>query len=86
MSKYIIKNCPGLLKGAEKWAKGFKEDEHFCNEGEGKWCQDCTACVLKQIVDRCNIYKYSEATETTDFARREVALKILDLLQIQEVE
>lgn len=98
MSQYIIKNCPGLLKGAEKWAKGFKEDEHFCNESdEGKWCQYCTDCVMKQIVknlkqvayachcdncDGCGYYSGCSDTECGTYQ----ALKSLELLDIQEVE
>ena len=36
MSKYIIKNCPAIQQGTcEKYGM----------------CQDCTDCVLKQIVE-----------------------------------
>lgn len=41
--------------------------------------------VIKQIVELCKIYKNMNATTTEDYARREVALKILDLLEIEEV-
>lgn len=38
MSKYIIRNCPAALQGT-------------C--GKYGMCQDCTDCVLKQIVSHC---------------------------------
>ena len=72
--KYIIKNCPA-----------------FCNDicGDDRkecFCDEVTDCVLKQIVEKCRDYYNMQAITTEDYARREVALKILDLLDIQEVE
>ena len=47
--KYIIKNCPvnyGL----------YKEMCGICEKPEdvGRRCADCTDCVMKQIVKKCN--------------------------------
>lgn len=87
--KYIIKNCPAY---SEYWAEG-------CNNREKTaWvCQDCTDCVMKQIVERlkqvayachcdncdgCGYYGGCGDTECGTYQ----ALKSLELLQIEEVE
>lgn len=47
MSKYIIKNCPAIYEyGKGLCCNDLKFDEHTL-------CQDCTDCVLKQIVEGC---------------------------------
>lgn len=42
MTKYIIKNCPAL--------RGWVCNEQFIKQDKMIDCQDCTDCVLKQIV------------------------------------
>ena len=82
MSKYTVKNCPAI-----SFAGG-------CKNGEVKaWdCQDCTDCVMKQIVDLCNgikcpcEYKGADCWECTENGARRLADKILKLLDIQEVK
>lgn len=47
MDKYIIKNCPCYNK------------DYSCQSKDnitGKYCQDCTDCVMKQIVELCKKY------------------------------
>lgn len=67
MSKYIIKNCPCIVMGE---CNSFRDDEIFC--------QDCTDCVMKQIVDYClDNEKYGDEYYTRP---------ILEKLDIQEVE
>ena len=83
--KYIIRNCPAI-----SFTIGC------LNEEVEVWdCQDCTDCVLKQIVELCKEIKltYSKldkpltATQCTAlFSRVMLANQILELLDIQEVE
>lgn len=94
MSKYVIKNCPATYKNYE--------DRFVCTtqkkeKGFPFYCQDCTDCVLKQIVenlrqvayachcdncDGCGYYSGCGDTECGTYQ----ALKSLELLDIQEVE
>ena len=60
MSKYIIKNCPAY--------------SDYCEEIKSYECQDCTNCVMKQIVELCRKAPILDA----DW--------ILNKLDIQEVE
>lgn len=43
--KYIIKNCPAI-------PSKIKATYGWCNTAQMK-CQDCTDCLLKQIVEKC---------------------------------
>lgn len=85
MNKYIIRNCPCYNK------------DYSCQSKDnitGKFCQDCTNCLLKQIVELCN--RIISLNNTTDFIDIDmykhavavgfVARYILQLLDIQEVE
>lgn len=81
--KYIIKNCPAFVKNSYKnsdWAI-----ENACSDTDDRCCINHN-CLLKQIVSECNKYKYAKGVELTDFARKEVALHILDKLEIEECE
>lgn len=89
MSKYIIKNC-----------HCYEDEGTFYNcvneriEGD---CQDCTDCVLKQIVNNlklvaildhctnCDGVGYGNGCAYTGCGTYQ-ALKSLELLDIQEVE
>ena len=76
MSKYIIKNCPAL-----SFSLGF-----YCDEYQKK-CQDCTDCVLKQIVEKCKENLNSlEAYVDVRSLECVILQNILKLLDIQEVE
>ena len=82
MSKYVIKNCPA-----------YKIEPDLCverNLKNGEWvkCQDCTDCLLKQIVEKCKrksmpIYENEYFLITQEYP---LAKEILELLDIQEVE
>lgn len=82
LNKYRVKNCPAI-----SFAGG-------CQNGEIKvWdCQDCTDCVMKQIVQECRkSIKCFESNEIAcpvcnDAASAELAQDILQRLQIEEVE
>lgn len=84
MSKYIIKNCPCF----------FEENEEV-NDYTCSWCgteelacQDCTDCIMKQIVEKCkrtlSINKGSENEFT--LGKMTFAEFILKDIDIQEVE
>lgn len=51
MSKYVIKNCPACRQ-----YNVFGVDDKPCCYSYMKYCQDCTDCKLKQIVDKCKKY------------------------------
>ena len=58
--KYKIKNCPNLLfkNGIPACALTWKitlPNEHFDSY---TYCQDCSGCLLKQIVDKCKENKF----------------------------
>lgn len=67
--KYIIKNCPAFLDDVQL----LEFSEGTCNslQTHRTYCQDCTDCVLKQIVKQAGYCLCPE---------------ILELLDIQEVE
>ncbi len=79
--KYIIKNCPCFVEGIA--IKGNEQKTQTCNNHKVReltLCQDCTDCVLKQIVEKCK--------ERTVGFIEEGAIKeeILKLLDIEECE
>lgn len=83
--KYVIKNCPCY--------EHYENNLHLCCNGEGDGeCQDCTDCVLKQIVELCKgikcpcEYKGADCWECTESGARQFADRILQLLEIQEVK
>ena len=80
MSKYIIKNCPCY----------FDKPEADCWADQLSWCQNCTDCVIKQIVELAKGYKeelIDRKTKKTVATRYFPLTKdILELLDIEEVE
>lgn len=83
MSKYIIKNCECKVKG--KTTLCVRDVPY-------KKCENITDCKLKQIVElfkdiKCPCeYKGADCWECTESGARRFADKILQLLDIQEVE
>lgn len=89
--KYIINNCPNLSHAI--MADGI-ERNFQCGLEIDKYCQDCTDCVMKQIVELCKDVKLTygkldkplTATQCTAlFSRATLADEILKLLDIQEI-
>lgn len=82
MSKYIIKNCECILPSGTCFVKSPIQ------------CQDCTDCVMKQIVEKCkkeitayrNTLLPNDGTNTLHFGMQSFAYDILQLLDIEEVE
>lgn len=85
--KYIIKNCPARNNGYFKDCVGTYHNE----------CQDCTDCLLKQIVEKCyeKVSLCKECSKDaifdidcincTDGGKRQIAEEILEWI-IQECE
>ena len=97
--KYIIKNCPNCLTyNRPKAICGFTyKTGGFKGETTSyKHCQDCTDCVLKQIVklckkaikdcDKCKGDPETDCYDCTQGGKAIQSDKILELLDIQEVE
>ena len=71
MSKYVIKNCPNY--------DDYFNPNETCRKKYSQYCQDCTDCILKQIVNECaNSLRFS--------CERILAENLLGLLDIQEIE
>lgn len=64
-NKYIIRNCPAY--------------SNYCEEIKSYECQNCTDCIMKQIVEKC--MEDWKDMMTTSFQRG-----LLNLLEIQEIE
>ena len=97
--KYIIKNCPAYQK--ELVTMDFETgetkvtDKNVCiNPFYPNTCQDCTDCVLKQIVELAkghtelckNCDQQIKECDCSDICNAYRLDKILKLLDIQEVE
>lgn len=81
MTKYIVKNCPALLKMVTiNSKKGHETLFDSCSEGKHCLCKDRADCPIKQIVDECKKYSciFSE--------RGILASLILQILQVEDVE
>lgn len=82
MSKYIIKNCPAIHKKFRiNKNNELYIDEYRCNYQLLNPCQDCTDCVLKQIVSRLNNFAEDYGLDAGFYAD-----ELLSYLDIQEVE
>ena len=80
MSKYIVKNCELICNGE-------------CPNSETGFCQDCTDCLIKQVIDDCNesIKHYeNEGWKSDDCLKlcgeASMSFKLLQLFEIEECE
>lgn len=77
-NRYIILNCPA-----------YNNHEDFsCRNGaiEPLLCQDCTGCVMKQIVELCKYTCLTERHLIHKSSTFNLANGILQKLDIEEVE
>ena len=82
--KYIITNCPSLNQARNLCNEIISTCYADYNMGrEAVWCEDCTDCLLKKIVEKCR-----EEIRTNDrwSDSRTFAEEILELLEIEECE
>ena len=69
--KYIVKNCPAY--------------SDYCEEIKSYECQDCTDCLIKQVIEKCkNNLDYHNDKEFVS-GRTNMAGNILALFEIEEV-
>ena len=79
---YIVKNCPATYKKLRiNKNNAVYIDEYRCNYQTLNPCQDCTDCVMKQIVELCKEELNGQYSDTWNLAQ-----KISKLLDIKEVE
>lgn len=91
MSKYIIRNCPCFNEG-HPMLDYYGECLSLIDDTQ--ICQDCTDCVLKQIVELAkghtelckNCEQQIKECDCSDICNAYRLDKILKLLDIQEVE
>ena len=86
-NEYIIKNCPCYVN--------YEDKLHLCCDGQGDGeCQDCTDCVIKQVIEKCKDSKLSyskleilrTACETNQaYGKAVMAEQILQLFDIEEI-
>ena len=89
MSKYIIKNCPAFMKPSYcknqcSYSIANERDSELTYKfefDEDSKCQDCTDCILKQIVSRLNNFAEDYGLDAGFYAD-----ELLSYLDIQEVE
>ncbi len=81
MNKYIVKNCPARDKFG------------LCWNGSLEYCEDCTNCLIKQVIELCNddlkpIREWQEGDTIFVEYKKDVHLArdILQLFDIEEVE
>ena len=76
--KYVIKNCDNYTEFDKDWTcRSTIQNRKGCY-----CCQDCTDCVMKQIVELCEQYKKDYNTTNGVWL---LANNITNLLDIQEV-
>ena len=75
-NKYVIRNCPALYH-----IEGMTNE---CLDTDYQ-CQDCTDCVMKNIVELCGKYQVIDAGYQK-VAINYLASEILKLLDIEECE
>ena len=79
--KYIIRNCPCNVT---------TEDMCDWENTNETYCQDCTDCLLKQIVEKCRLIQDKKFIKGNwkfrSPSKAKFGREILELLDIQEVE
>lgn len=70
-NKYIVKNCPCNVT---------TEDMCDCENTNETYCQDCTDCVIKQVINEC---KWETNIDVND--RGDLAERILSSFDIEEI-
>ena len=88
MNKYVIKNCPATYQNFED---KFVCTSRIKQKGFPFYCQDCTDCIIKQIVELCkepfnNFDLDDTRIQDKKFYAHLLLMPILKLLEIEEVE
>ena len=72
--RYIIKNCEQI-----------HSSDNFC-WSKNVLCQDCTDCILKQIVEKCKFWVNAEKNnkyKTNGWILSDDILHLLDILEVE---
>ena len=87
--RYIIRNCPCYDANGDGYDCGYEYSKEL-------YCQDCTDCVMKQIVklckkaikdcDKCKGDPEIDCYDCTQGGKAIQGDKILELLDIEECE
>ena len=90
MIKYIVKNCPALRKMVTiNSSKGHETFFDVCSS-KHCLCKDRTDCPLKQVVkiyaQECPIKEIMNADDNEMFEAGRLAKRVLQTLQVEEVE
>lgn len=72
--RYVVLNCPTLM------------GNRLCYSKEIKQCADCTNCIIKQVIEKCNYYQ-NKIGRTPQYRAGYVdaTREILQLFDIEEV-
>ena len=82
--KMIIRNCPAYSETQGVYWTCYEDNNKLL-------CQDCTSCVMNQVVELCKnknyfVKRFPNAQFSSAVQNSELAFDILQLLDIQEVE
>lgn len=86
-NKYIIKNCPAIFySGITPEPKCWQKWEQF-----DETCQNCSDCIMKQIVVLCKekdyfVKRFPDAQFSSAVQNSELAFDVLQILDIEECE
>ena len=88
--KYIVRNCPSCRYTPKRYIDGICWNAQKFNSSARGLCQDCTDCVIKQIVELCKskdyfVKRFPKAQFSSGVQNSELAFDILQLFDIEEV-
>lgn len=78
-NRYVVLNCPAITTG-------WNDKDYICNThqiGCGH-CQDCTDCVIKQVIEKCKVVYDTERMNRYKTNGFILANDILQLFDIEE--
>lgn len=90
---YIVKNCSSCRYTPKRYIDGIDyicwNAQNFNSSARGL-CQDCTDCIIKQVIEKCrakklDIYNPSIGNEHYALANSVLSTQILQLFDIEEI-
>ena len=85
--KYIVRNCPSCRYTPKRYIDGI---DYICwnaqnfNSSAIGLCQDCTDCVIKQVIEKCKVVYNTERLNRYKTNGFILANDILQLFDIEE--
>lgn len=79
-NKYIVKNCKSNYKLNGKYVCGAPRIHHY-------FCQNCTDCIIKQVINKCKYYQ-NKIGRTPQYRAGfvDATSNILQLFDIEEIK